>query len=515
MFDVVPDLPIFAIYAIADGSAHVSDAVISAARTVLSPTNLVLIFLGAMLGLIIGVIPGVGGPIALALLIPLTFGLDPEIAFMILTATLGGTAFGGSVTAILLNVPGDAPNAATLIDGYPMSRQGRAGEALAASSLASCSGALIGVLLLVLTIPFVRQIALQFTSPEMFWLALFGLLAIAVATRGSVITDLIAGLFGLMLAFHGLNPVTGTARFTWGTEYLLEGIQLIPLLIGLFAIAEMVRLEGRQETIATVESIEGDIRDGITAIANNRPLVLRGSIIGWVIGLIPGAGGTVANFISYLQAKHTVQEPNRFGEGDVRGVIASEAANDAKDGGSLVPTLGLGIPGSASTAVLLGAFVVHGITPGPELFENHLYLVFVIAFSLVLANVFTSMVGLLAVDVLRSITRMSFDVIVPTVIVFGLLGAYSVRGNMGDLSLAIAFGIFGLFLIKYDVSRISIILAIILGPIAEENFHRALQVSRGDYSIFYTRTASLVIIFAMIALILVVLHQSLRNRFGT
>lgn len=491
-----------------DQTGEPLEAIRIALEVVTDPYNFLLLLLAVALGLAVGVLPGLGGPIALALLIPVTFQFDGNVAVMILAATLGATAFGGSITAILLNTPGDAPNAATLLDGYPMTRQGRGGEALAASAVSSASGAFLGLVLLLISIPFVRSLTLAFGSPEMFWLAIAGLTTVALATRGSVLTDLIAGGFGLMLAFHGLNPVTGTPRFTYGTTYLFDGIQLIPLIIGLFAIAEMIKLMGQKQSIAEGTKVSGGIVKGSRSVLSNWKLVTQSSAIGWIIGIIPGAGGTVANFISYITAKQRSPDSSSFGEGNIKGVIASEAANDSKDGGSMIPTLGLGIPGSASTAVLLGAFIIHGITPGPLLFQENLQLVFIVVFALLISNVLTSTIGLLTANALTKITRVQISTVAPLVIAVALLGAFAIRGNIGDVFLAVGFGIIGFLMMKYGMSRVAVVIALVLGPLAEQNFHRSLQISGGEYSILFTEPLSIVLILITLAMIAVPIYQS-------
>jgi len=480
----------------ARATGELPEAVWIAARTVFTPRNLAFLTFGTLFGLLMGVLPGLGGPVALALLIPVTFRLEANVSIMILSAALGGVAFGGSVTAILFNTPGDAPNAATLLDGYPLTRRGRGAEALTASAVASAAGAIVGLALLVFSIPLVRRFALAFHSVDIFWLALFGLATVAVVCRGGILANLIAGAVGLLIAFHGLNPVTGTARFTWGTVYLRDGVPLVPLIIGVFAVAEMLRLASEATPIVRTDPVGGGKLAGAKAVFGNGPTLVRSSIIGWLIGVIPGAGGTVANFVSYLQARATSADPESFGSGDIRGVIASEAANDAKDGGSMVPTLGLGIPGSASTAVLLGALVINGIVPGPALFRENLQVVFVVVFALFLSNLLTSAVGALSAERISKLARIPTSSLVPVVLAVALLGAFVSRGNFGDVVAAAAFGLFGFLLLKFGVSRVPIVIAFVLGPIAEQNFHRTLQISRGELSAFFDRPISLLLLLA-------------------
>lgn len=486
------------------------EAIRIALDIVTTPEHMVYIILATLLGLVTGMFPGLGGPVALSLLVPITYPLPANVALMILAATLGGTAFGGSITAILLNTPGDAPNAATVFDGYPLTRMGRAGEALGASAMSSASGALLGVLLLIVTVPFIRQLSLAFHSVDIFWLALLGLATIAVVTRGSILSDLVAGGFGLLLAFHGLNPVTGTPRFIWGTNYLLSGVPLVPLIIGVFAISEMINLIAERATIAREEPDVKDVVIGVRAVLTHWKVALKSSVLGWIIGTVPGAGGTVANFLAYLQAMHSDSDPDSFGRGNIKGVIASESANDAKDGGSMVPTLGLGIPGSASTAVIIGAFTINGVDPGPLLFQQNLQIVFIIIFALIISNILTSVVGLLASNYLIKVTRVSVTTLVPIVIVIGLMGSFVVRGQFADVLLTVGFGVFGFFMVRFGVSRVALIIAIVLGPLAEQNFHRALQVSRGDPSILYNRPLSLLLIFGIIFVLALPLYRSRR-----
>lgn len=483
-----------------------------AVETVVTPRNLLFLLAGVLLGLLMGALPGLGGPVALALLIPLTYPLGVNVSIMILSATLGGVAFGGSVTAILFNTPGDAPNAATLLDGYPLAKQGRATEALAASAVASACGALVGLVLLFASIPIVRQFALLFHSVDIFWLAVFGLVTVAVVSRGGIAANLVAGGIGLLFAFHGFNQVTGTARFTWGTIYLRDGIQLVPLLIGLFAVAEMLRLASERTTVSAVDVGSGGTFEGAKSVLENRFVFFQSSIVGWLIGVVPGAGGTVANFVAYLQAQNVAADPTSFGTGDLRGVIASEAANDAKDGGSMIPTLGLGIPGSASTAVLLGAFVVNGVIPGPQLFRENLQLVFIVVFALLASNVLTSIIGLLSARRIARLTRVSVTTLVPIVLFVALVGAFVNRGNFGDVTATVIFGVIGFYMLKFDVSRIPVVIAFVLGPIAEQNFHRGLQISRGEHSIFFQRYVSMALIVATVAVLLLPVIRHLRQR---
>lgn len=470
-----------------------------ALRTVSDPFNFLLVVLAVLLGLSLGMMPGLGGVVTIALLIPLTFGLEPTVAFMIFAAALGGVNFGGSVTAILLNTPGAAPNAATILDGYPMARKGEGGRAIAASAVSSVSGAVFGLIVLVLSIPLMRSIITVFGPPEIFWLAVWGLTVVAIIVRGDMLSGLIAGGFGLLVAMHGQNHLTATIRWTYGQTFLLDGFKLVPSLIGLFAVAEMISLVAEGGSISQEsETVEGGRMQGIRDVIEHKWIFLRSAVVGAVIGIIPGIGGTAANYIAYFQAAQTSGESEKFGTGDVRGVIASEASNDAKDGTAFLPTLGLGIPGSASMAVLLGAFILHGITPGPLLIKNNLDIVTTIIVALLISNFLTSLIGMLAVNKLVYVTKIDTDVLAPLILAVAFLGTYAINNNVFDLYITLLFGIVGFVMIRMNVSRVPFVLALVLGPLAEENFLRSLQLSRGSYQVFFDSAASIVLVLAIV-----------------
>lgn len=453
----------------------------------LVPEHLVLIALATMFGLVIGMVPGLGSAVALALLIPLTFGMDPPVAFMILAAALGGVNFGGSVSAILINTPGAAPNAATLLDGYPMTRDGRAGEAIGASAMASAMGALVGLVVLTLSIPVLLQLVFLFGPTEIFWLVVWGLTIVAVVVKGNTLAGLTSAGVGLLFSFHGLNPLTSTVRWDYGFSFLRGGMDIVAVLIGLFAIAEIANLLTRGETIADVTDTEYDLAGqwkGAREVLRHKWLFLRSAAIGSIIGMAPGAGGTVANYVAYFQAVQTSKDSDSFGEGDVRGVIASEASNDAKDGTAFMPTLGFGIPGSVSMAVILGAFVMHGITPGPLLLRDNMEVVAMIVAALLISNVLTSTVGMLSAGWLIKIPRIDIKILSGIVLAVAFTGMYAMRNNVFDLFIALAFALIGFLMIKSEMSRVPFTLGFVLGPIVEANFFRTLQISRGDYGVF-------------------------------
>lgn len=461
-----------------------------------TPEALLLVFGGTIIGLIFGVIPGMGALVALALLLPFTFNMRPEFAFFLLTAALGGSNFGGSITSILLNTPGTATNVATLIDGYPMARDGRADEAIGAAATASALGALIGVFVLITTLPIMTEFMLLFGPPEIFWLGVLAISVVATVTGDDLILGIISGGLGLFVSFIGFNAVTGSARFTFGQSYLYDGIPLVPALVGVFAFAEMVRLGG-ESTVSDEPLAEiGDQKwAGVKQVFINKWLFLRSALLGVLIGIVPGVGGTSANYLAYYQAMQTTVDNENFGKGDIRGVIAAEAANDAKDGGSFVPTLGLGIPGSASMALFIGAFLFHGLTPGPLLFQDNPTVVVMIIFALIISNILTSIIGVATADYLAQLTQVRTSYLVPIVSSLALVGAFVIRSNALDMVLAGFFGILGLFMMKVGMTRVPFVLGIILGGIIEKNLQRTFQL--GGPNALYTSLLSKILIVSL------------------
>lgn len=470
-------------------------------------TNFHFVLMGVAIGMVVGIIPGMGGSVALALLIPLTLTLQPERAFILYGSALGATSFSGALTAILVNTPGSGSNAATLLDGFPMTRGGRAREAIGAASSASALGATIGLGVFLLSIPLLREVALFFGTVEIFWLAVFGIAIIPAVTPGSMVKGLIGGGLGMLVAFHGLTVHTGEFRYTYVQS--LPGvidIGLIPALVGVFAIGEMLHLATKDEPIkkknVELAGTRGDLWKGVMAPIKNYSITIRGSLFGIFVGAIPGIGGTVAGLMSYA---HVAQLSSRdgdvpFGEGNVKGVIASESANDSKDGGQLIPTLGLGIPGSGSTAILLGALLVHGFWPGPDLIRTHLLVVYLLLFSLFFSNVLTSIIGLGISGYVVKISEVEIPYMFPAIITFALAATFLVNNAYGDVILAFIFGLVGFVFIQLSISRIPLVIAIVLAVLAEEHFHRTMQL--GDFPLIFFSSPVAILLAAVVTITL-------------
>lgn len=456
------------------------------------PVTLIYIILGNITGLIFGVLPGLGGAAALAILLPLTYGMDPMVAMFFLAAIMGAVPFGGSITAILLNTPGSPVNAATCLDGHPMAQKGEARKALEIAATASGLGSLFGILVLILVLPAVRSIILLFGPPELFILFMFGLATVALASKGSFLKGLIIGGVGILFSLVGYSVVFGDLRFTLGSEYLWDGFSLVPVIVGIFAVSELIKYALYGGTIAHGETpISGRPLEGIKEVFRQKNNLLRSSFIGTIIGIIPGIGGAAANFIAYIEAKRRSKHPESFGTGNTEGVVATESANNAKDGGALLPTLGLGIPGSVQMAVLLGALVLHGLTPGPLLVKDHLDIVLALVLGLVVSSLLASAIGLLTARPLARITRIDVYYIVPVVLTFCFVGAYALRENIWDVLVTLVFGFFGFGMVRLGYSKICFVIGFILGAYVERSFHQSMMMSYGSLKIFLKRPLSL------------------------
>jgi putative tricarboxylic transport membrane protein len=460
-------------------------------RTVFSWPYVLYPIAGTLLSMVVSAMPGVSGVTLMALAIPFTASWDPLPVMLLFGSLVGGATFMGSVSAILLNIPGKNSNAATTLDGHPLAQQGQARTAIGCSAAASALGSSFGILVLILLIPVMRRAILWFGPPEFLMLVVWGLTTIAVATRGSMIKGVALAGLGFLIAFVGLDPRTAELRFTFGVPYLSDGLSLVPVFLGVFAVAETLELwlSGRATISGStrLEELQGSLREGALAVFRHFGLFLRCSLIGTTIGMIPGVGGTVASFVAYGHAARSAGSDGRFGRGDLRGVLAPEASNDAKDAGALVPTLAFGVPGGTGTAMLLAALLLHGIVPGRELMANHLDLVFVLIWSLFLSNLITSALGAACVGSLARITVVRTQRLVPLILVLAATGALSHRGQLGDLFVAFAFGVFGYVLKRHDWSRIPFVIALVLAPAFETHLHLTVRLEELGRISFFSR----------------------------
>jgi putative tricarboxylic transport membrane protein len=480
--------------------------------------ELMFLALGMAIGLIFGAIPGLGGSTALALLMPLTYGLEPFTALALAGGVMGAVPMGGSITAILLNAPGTAPNAATCIDGYPLAQQGKAGLAIGAAASANSLGGIIGTISVLAVLPIAKQLVLLFGPPEFFLLAILGLVVVATTSRGKMLRGLITGGFGLMVAFVGYNNVTGDVRFTYGVQYLWDGVHLVPALIGLFAIAEMINLMVKGGAVARDAGAVKITRmmSGVIETFRHPGTVLRGSIVGTVVGAIPGVGGVVASFLSYSLTVQASKDPDSFGKGNIEGVIAPEAAINAKDGSALIPTLAFGIPGGAEMAVFLGILGLHGLQPGPLMLIQNQTEIYGLVWALTASCILASCIGLLLIRPLAMVTLVPSEVLAPVVICIALVGSFAIDGQIGNVVVTAVFGMIGYLMLRFDYPRLTVVVALVLGGTAERSFHQSMMMDNGDWSIFVDRWVSALLVAVIVILLgspgLRVLVRRLRTR---
>jgi len=478
---------------------------------------LLVMTLGVILGIIVGALPGLTVTMAVALLVPFTFGVDAISGISFLLGVYVGGIYGGSISAIMIRTPGTPAAAATLLDGYPLMKQGKALKALQMALFASFVGGIISAMSLIFIAPQLAKIALKFGPPEYFTLALFGLTIIAVVSARNLIKGLISAFFGILINTVGLDPVGGVARFTFGITNLQSGFPLIPALIGLFAVSEIIRQFGFDKEIVTVK--EGDLSNKIqltfSEFKKSLKTIIRSSFIGVIIGAIPGSGSAISAFLGYNEAVRNSKHPERFGKGEIEGVAAAEAANNAVTGSTLIPLLTLGVPGDTVTAVLLGALMIQGLRPGPLLFERHIEIVYAIFASIIVVNIIMLIVASFGIKWFAKIANVPIKILMPIILVLCFVGSYSVSGNIYDIEVVIGFGILGYFMQKYGFPATPLLLANILGPMAERGLRQSLGLSGGSILIFFSRPITLILLmltFISLMLPIFINIQDLRRR---
>lgn len=492
------------------------DLLLQGLGNVFQPEVILLLIGGVIIGIIIGALPGLTATMGVALFLPVTFGMDAVTGVLLLIGVYFGSIYGGSIAAILLNTPGTPASAATALDGHAMTKQGKAGKALGYAAIASGVGGLISVLMLILIAPQLAGVALNFSAPEMFGLALFGLSIISSVSGGSVLKGLIAGVFGILISTIGMDPMTSYPRFTYDQLSLLNGFSFIPVMIGLFAVSEALVI------------MEGEIGGGdkIKKIIANYALpkwnelkrlwfsMIRSGFIGTIIGIIPGAGADIAAFVSYNEGKRFLkkEEKETYGKGNPKGIVSAEAANNGVTGGAMIPLLTLGIPGDAVAAILLGALVVQGIQPGPQLFATSGELVYTLFAGMIIANILMVIFGISGIRLFVKILLVPKKMLAPLILILSTIGAYAISNNIFDVFTMLVAGVIGYFMKKYGFPASPIVLALILGPMAESEFRRSLVMSEGSYSIFLERPIALgFIIIAVLSLILPLVWGKLKK----
>ena len=466
-----------------------------------------VLLLGTLIGVTFGALPGLGGVLALSVVLPFTFGMDPLLSMFLYSAIISTVAFGGSIPAILLNTPGTPPNASTCMDGYAMTQRGEGGRALAISATACLVGALGGVVITIALLPIVKPIVFSFGPPEFFLLVFWGLIMIAFASKGNMLKGLVGGCIGLVLSCIGFSEMYGQYRFTFGSNYLWDGLQMVPFVVGLFAVSEMIRYGSRGgKTISKSVSTEtlnwrDQTAQGIGDVLRNPIAWMRSCLIGAGIGIIPGLGGSVAGFLAYSVGAQQTKDP-LYGRGSPEGIINSETAIDAKEGGALLPTVAFGIPGSPDTAVLLGAFILHGMQPGPALLRDHLDLVYALLFGIIFSQVAASTLGLLASQYIARLSLLDNKWVAPFVLSLVVLGTYMLRTNVLDVAVAMLAGMFGYLLRRFGFPLITVAIGFILGPLAERALLQSMMMSDNNVLIFVRRPIALTLFLFIVATLL-------------
>jgi putative tricarboxylic transport membrane protein len=480
------------------------DALIDGLLLVLQWKAFGLMMVGMFLGFMVGLLPGIGGPATLALMLPFIFKMGPAEAFAFLLGMHSVAATTGDITSVLFGVPGEGLSAATVLDGHPMAKRGEAGRALGAALMSSLVGALIGAVFLALAIPIVRPLVLTFGSPELFMLSLVGISCITslsgLGTRGQI-RGFAMGFLGLLLSTVGQERQSGSLRFDLGMMYLWDGLDLIPVIVGIFAIPEIVDLAIRGTAIAgnkQPKNLQSGVMEGIKDTFRHFWLVFRCSAIGVFVGIMPGAGGGVAQWMAYahsVQCAKDSREREGFGKGDVRGVLGPGAANNSKEGGELIPTIAFGVPGSGAMAILLGGFLIMGIMPGPDMLTKHLAITFSMVWTLVIANIVTVLLCLAILNHLAKITYIRGGVIIPFVLLLIFIGSYTANGQIADLMVTFIFGLLGYFMVLYGWPRPPLVLGFVLGKLIET--YLFISISRYGFSWLTHRIVILLILLTV------------------
>lgn len=452
------------------------------------PETFLLIFSGTILGVVFGAMPGVSASMAVALALPFSYAMEPVIAIAFLTSVYCSSITGGGVTAILFKIPGTPANAPTTFDGYPMAQRGEAGKALGISLVCSALGGLVSAFAMGLLAPQLSAVALKFGPGELFAVSFLGLSVLSCLDSGNIVKTLISGLIGLWIACIGMDPLLGIPRFTWGSETLLSGVEMIPVMIGMFAVTEVVKQTVKPRNIEGMEKNRG-VKTKIPKISEflrMKGVIIRSSVMGTLVGLLPGAGATIASFLSYTTEKKISKHPEKFGTGFEDGIAAAETANNAATGGSMVPLLALGIPGGNAAAIMMSALALQGVQMGPLLVRTQPDFLSSVFASMILTNILMVIIAIGVAKVFAKILSVPYSFLGPAIIMLAAIGSYALKNSTGDIILMAAAGIFGYMLSKQGFSAAALILGLVLGNMCESNLRRAVKMTNGDVLAAFT-----------------------------
>jgi putative tricarboxylic transport membrane protein len=478
----------------------------------IQPVNLFYCFLGCLIGTLVGVLPGLGPTAAMSLLLPATFHIPPVTAIIMLAGIYYGAMYGGSTTSILVNIPGEAASVMTCLDGYQMARQGRAGAALGMSAFGSFIAGTLGIVGMTIMAPPLASFALKFGPPEYFSLMSMGMVVLSFLTGASMVRSLMMACFGLIVGTVGMDAVSGSTRFTFGVTDLMDGVGLVPLVMGLFGISEiLLNLEQKIDRDIFKTRVKGllpTVEDWI----QSKWAILRGTVIGFILGILPGGGAVLASFVAYAVEKRVSKYPEKFGTGVIEGVAAPESANNAAAQSAFIPLLTLGLPANVVMALLLGALILHGVTPGPLLLTKHPDIFWGVIASMYIGNVMLLVLNLPLIGLWVQLLKIPYPFMMPAIILFCVLGAYSVANSITDVLLMLLFGLVGYLMKKLKFDAPPLVLAFVLGPLIEYYFKSSLMFSRGSFTVFFTRPISLVCLSISAAILLWSIVSGLRRR---
>ncbi len=469
--------------------------------TALQPTNLLFALMGAIMGTLVGVLPGLGPAAGTAILIPVTFVLEPTPAIIMLAAIYYGAMYGGTITSVLINTPGEAASAITCLEGYEMAKRGRAGAALAIAAIGSFVGGNVATLALVLVALPLTNLALKFGAPEFFAMMIVGLSLVTSLASSSLVRALMSAVLGLLIAMVGIDPMTGTPRFIFGQVELLDGFGIVPVVMGLFGLGEIF-VNAQSSTGQLFDSKMSSLIPTKKELKDSAMPIVRGTFIGIFLGFIPGVGNTVPAFMSYAAEKKFSKHPEKWGTGMIEGVAGPETANNSYANAALIPLFTLGVPSSPTIAVLMGAFMMNGLIPGPFLFKEHAEFVWAVIASLYIGNAMLLILNLPLIPMWVSILRIPYPILFALILLFCVLGAYSLNNSVFDIGVMTAFGVVGYMFRKLDIPMAPLVLTLILAPLMEDALRTSLDMSRGDFTIFFTRpiSATLLAISAVIVI---------------
>jgi putative tricarboxylic transport membrane protein len=469
----------------------------------LQPEHILVCFLGVLLGTLIGVLPGIGPLGAIAILLPATFRMSPVSAIIMLAGIYYGAMYGGSITSILVNIPGEAASVVTCLDGHEMAKQGRAGPALGIAAFGSFFAGTLGIVGLMVFAAPLAEFALKFGPPEYFGVIFLGMTLLMYLSRGSLLKGVMMAVFGLIISFVGLDPIEGSPRLTFNLLQLWDGIGIVPLAMGLFGIAEiLINIEegAAHEVLKTkIKNIFPNLSDWM----QSKWAILRGSILGFFLGILPGGGAIISSFASYGLEKRISKEPEKFGRGAIEGVAGPESANNSATAGAFVPLFTLGIPSNVVMALLFGALTIHGMRPGPFLMTNHPDLFWGVVSSMYIGNIMLLILNVPLIPLWVQVLKIPYKILFPLILLFCIIGAYSIRSSIFDVHLTIIFGMVGYLFRKFDYEAAPLVLAFVLGPLFESNLRQSLTLSKGSFSIFFSRPISAVSIILAIVLLVI------------